>query len=166
MRHLYLLRHAQSNSNDPSIEDIQRPLSPKGHSDARKLAGYLRHQDFAIELVLCSSAERTTQTLEEIRPALPRDTKVSIEKALYTFDPSKVAERLSEVSPNVHSVMIVGHSPAIQTLAAAMTPDASLRERIGRSYPTCALTILTLESGSWNLAVASEVSFVAPEELD
>ena len=168
MRHLYLLRHAKSLWSDLTLEDFERPLSPRGLRDANKIASYLKRTKPHIELVLCSSAKRTTQTLELIRTALKTETKVLIEDSLYTFDPSKLLHQLRKVPNQIHSVLIIGHNPGIQGLALQMTLPGQLRQRIALKYPTAALTIVELENNSWDLSepAISKTSFVAPTDLE
>lgn len=168
MRHLYLLRHAKSLWIDPTLEDFERPLSPRGFRDAKKIASYLERTKPRIELVLCSSAKRTTQTLDFIQAALKAETKVLIEDSLYTFDLSELLERLRKVPNQIRSVLIIGHNPGIQGLALQMTLPGQLRQRIALKYPTAALTIVELENDSWDLSepAISKTSFVAPADLE
>ncbi len=168
VRHLYLLRHAKSLWSDPTLEDFERPLSSRGLRDADKIASYLKRTKPHIELVLCSSAKRTTQTLELIRTALKKETKILIKDSLYTFDPSSLLEQLRKVPSQIHSVLIIGHNPGIQGLALQMTLPGQLRQRIAMKYPTSALTIVELENDSWDLSdpAISKTSFVAPAELE
>jgi broad specificity phosphatase PhoE len=70
MHTLYLLRHAKSSWADPALPDYQRPLAPRGLRDVKRIARHLVRLGIEPELVLCSSAERTRETLELIRPAL------------------------------------------------------------------------------------------------
>ncbi|HSS74001.1 MAG TPA: histidine phosphatase family protein, partial [Gaiellaceae bacterium] len=59
MRTLYLLRHAKSSWDDPSLPDDERPLAPRGRRDGKRIAEHLRRHEIEPELVLCSSAART-----------------------------------------------------------------------------------------------------------
>ena len=63
MKTLHLLRHAKSSTKE-DVEDHERPLSRRGREAARRSASTFRRQLGAIDLVLCSSALRTRETLD------------------------------------------------------------------------------------------------------
>ena len=56
MKRLYLLRHAKSDWDDPSLSDIERPLSPRGVAAAPKVAEVMQAEGLLPELVICSPA--------------------------------------------------------------------------------------------------------------
>ncbi len=167
MRYLYLLRHAKSLWSDPTVVDFDRALSERGHRDAKRMSSYLKRKGVRVDLVLCSSSRRTTETLQAIKPALGPATDVMIEDSLYTFDARRLLQRLSEVSADTKSVMVIGHNPGVQTLAVSLTQPSSLKSRISLKYPTAALTIVTLNNESWDLTepVVSQTEFIAPADL-
>jgi phosphohistidine phosphatase len=70
MKRLYLLRHAKSSWDDPTLADRDRPLAPRGRRAARVIAEHLRREGIAPELVLCSPSRRAGQTLTGIAPGL------------------------------------------------------------------------------------------------
>jgi phosphohistidine phosphatase len=92
---LYLLRHANSGWADPTLPDRERPLAPRGRRDAKRIAKYLRQLGCQPELVLCSAAARTRETLELLRPALG-NSAVTLEEELYAASCDEV--RLAFVS--------------------------------------------------------------------
>jgi phosphohistidine phosphatase len=89
MHTLYLLRHAKSSWADPALPDYQRPLAPRGLRDVKRIARHLVRLGIEPELVLCSSAERTRETLELIRPAL--GATAHLVEAVQAFVPSHAA---------------------------------------------------------------------------
>ncbi len=168
MRRLYLLRHAKSLWTNPAGTDFDRRLSPRGLRDSKNMASFIKKSDLPIELVLCSSAKRTTQTLEPIRSILKSSTQVVIEDAFYRADPREILNRLSQVPATIESILVIGHNPAIQTLAHAMAPAGPLREQLALKYPTASLTILDLDIRSWDLgnSAASSARFIRPSDVD
>ena len=169
LRRLYLLRHAKSSWTDPSLDDHARPLAPRGEEAVRRLRRHLaRRQEEAPELVLCSSARRTTMTLDGIAAALPARTDTRIEDGLYAASSGRLLERLRDVADEVSRVMVIGHNPGLEDLAlllVAQTDDAVSR-RMAAKFPTGALATLTF-AGSWaDLApgTATLESFVVPRE--
>jgi phosphohistidine phosphatase len=70
MKQLFLLRHAKSSWDDSELVDHDRPLAPRGRRAVKLIAEHLRREGVTPDLVLCSSALRTRETLEGIAPAL------------------------------------------------------------------------------------------------
>ncbi|MCA8931401.1 MAG: histidine phosphatase family protein, partial [Rhodospirillaceae bacterium] len=63
MKTLYLVRHAKSGWDDPSLQDHDRPLDMRGERAALVVGRYAAQRRFVPNLVLCSSARRSRDTL-------------------------------------------------------------------------------------------------------
>ncbi len=168
-RHLHLLRHAKSSWDHPGLADHDRPLAARGRRAAESMAGHLPGVAAPPELVLCSSAARTTETLERIRPGLPDAVEVVVEPGLYHSAGRDLLRRLHAVPDDCASVMLIGHNPGMHDLAAALVGagDPALVERLLVKYPTAALASLSFE-GPWSgLAPAGAAldAYVIPRDL-
>src|SRR5437773_2595123 len=106
---LYLLRHAKSSWEDPRLADHDRPLAPRGRRASKAIGEYLRRQSRTPRLVLCSSSERTRETLKRISAGLGGGPEVLIEERLYTASAGALLERLHELDARLESVMLIGH---------------------------------------------------------
>jgi len=169
-RTLYLLRHAKSSWDDAALADHDRPLAPRGLRAGATIARHLREQGIAPDLVLCSSALRTRQTLELVAEGFGTDAapEVVIESGLYEASAEDLLARVRRVPDGIGSVMLIGHQPAIQDLALALVSSASDRERLGGKFPTAALATLAVP-GAWrDFATGSArlESMVKPRELE
>jgi phosphohistidine phosphatase len=167
MKRLYLLRHAKSSWDDPTLADHDRPLAPRGRRAANVMAEHLGREGIAPELVLCSPSRRTRQTLKRLASGLGKNADVLIEPELYAASAAALLEVLHEVPDEVESLMLIGHNPAIQDLALSLAGTGSEIPRLRSKFPTAALATLEL-SGTWReLAPGSAelVSFVKPKEL-
>jgi phosphohistidine phosphatase len=167
MKRLYLLRHAKSSWDDPTLADHDRPLAPRGRRAAKLMAKHLARERIALGLVLCSPSKRTRQTLERLAPVLGKSADVHIEPELYGAPARDLIEVLHEVSDEVESVMLIGHNPGIQDLALSLARAGSEIPRLRSKFPTAALATLEV-NGTWReLAPESArlVSFVKPKEL-
>jgi phosphohistidine phosphatase len=165
MRTLYLLRHAKSSWDDPGLPDRERPLARRGVRDAKRIAKHLRRRGVAPALVLCSSAVRTRETLELIRPALA-DAPVSLEEGLYSAPSETLLERLRAVPDEVGSLLLIAHNPGLQDLVLALVSAEADRERLAVKFPTAALATLALPSWSTlNPGDAELVAYVVPKQL-
>lgn len=145
------MRHAKSSWDDAALSDAERPLAPRGVKAARRIAGYLRSGGILPELVLCSSARRTRETLALLEPALGPDVAVEVEDELYGAGGSDLIERLRRVDPDVGSAMLIGHNPGLQDLAIELagSGDAEALEQLHTKFPTGALATLDTGSAGW-----------------
>jgi phosphohistidine phosphatase len=168
MHTLYLLRHAKSSWSDPTLPDRARPLAKRGRRDAKRIAKHLRRTGIEPELVLCSSAERTRETLELVRPALRAAVEVRLEEELYAASSDELLERLRVIPERVASVMLIGHNPGLQDLALVLASTGTQLERLEAKFPTAALATLTLPNTTWErLSGADAVlaAYVVPKQL-
>jgi phosphohistidine phosphatase len=160
-RQLFLLRHAKSSWDEPSLADHDRPLAPRGRKAAKRIGAHVRHEQIRVELVLCSSARRARETLDLVAPP----GEVRLERELYGAMAAELLERLCRVPDDVEAVMLIGHEPAIRDLAVGLLADGS--ELTDRKFPTAALATLTF-TGPWSTLAADRAelaAFVRPREL-
>ncbi len=168
MHILYLLRHAKSSWADETLPDRERPLARRGRRDAKRIAKHLVRLGIAPELVLCSSAERTRETLELLRPALAATSTVSLEADLYAASSDELLERIRGVSETVASVMVIGHNPGLQSLALRLASAGAELGRLGTKFPTAALATLRIPNTTWcELSEGDAVlaAYVVPKQL-
>jgi phosphohistidine phosphatase len=163
---LYLLRHAKSSWADPSLADRERPLAPRGRRDAKRIAKHLRGLGCSPELVLCSPAARTRETLEVVGPALAASTVV-LEEDLYGASSDQLLARLRRVPDAVASVMLVGHNPGLHQLALALASAGDELGRLGAKFPTAALATLDSRKPWSRLGPGDGTlsAFVVPKQL-
>lgn len=109
---LILWRHADAiDSIDPAA-DLDRPLTPKGERQAKRMAAWLNRQLPSSTRVLASPAQRAQQTAQSLDrkfktvPALAPD--VSVEGLLHAARWPDAAE----------PVLVVGHQPVLGLAAA------------------------------------------------
>src|SRR6476661_8314836 len=114
---LYLLRHAKSAWDSPSAEDFDRPLSERGRREADWVAGLVRARGGSPSRILCSSSQRTRETLASIVPVLSRDASIDITRRIYEAPAERLLAALGEQSTSHQSVMLVGHNPGLEDLA-------------------------------------------------
>jgi phosphohistidine phosphatase len=151
---LLLLRHAKSDWSG-NLGDHDRPLAPRGRKAAPRIGAFMRKKGYVPEAVLCSTAERTKQTLELLLPQLRADPTVRYDPALYLAEwPALLAALQSEGAADTPLLMI-GHNPGLEQLAVALTlqpQDAAERARfeaLERKFPTAALAVLDFDVPLW-----------------
>jgi phosphohistidine phosphatase len=157
------MRHAKSDY-PPGVGDHDRPLAPRGVSQAGLAGDWLRASAPAIDGVLCSTATRARQTL--LNTGI--DAPVRYSERLYAATPGTMIEEINTVDGEVSTLLVVGHEPTISVLALALGDDSSsdigAAERICAKFPTSAIAVLTVPSG-WKdleLGAASLIDFQVP----
>jgi phosphohistidine phosphatase len=165
-RRLYLLRHAKSSWEDPALDDEDRPLADRGLRAAAKIAQYARKAGIRPDLILCSPALRTRQTLECIVPSLGSGVDVSIERELYTADDELLIRRLRRVPETARSVMLIAHNPGLQDLALRLIGQ-SRSAGLERKFPAGALATLAVSRPWADLrdGQTTLVDFIMPKKL-
>jgi phosphohistidine phosphatase len=108
------------------------------------MGGYMRRAKIVPDLVLCSSATRTVQTLDVVSAVLKAPLEVSVEDDLYGASDTSLLVRLQDVPEAVGAVLLIGHNPGLQDLALTLAGDGGQAElaRLGDKFPTCALATL------------------------
>jgi phosphohistidine phosphatase len=164
---VWLLRHAKSSWRDESLPDIERPLAPRGEEAATRIARYVAAEGIRPQLVLCSPAVRARSTLEAVLASLG-GPETRVEPDLYTFDAGPLVERLRAVPDTIGSVMLVGHNPAMQSLAVWLARAGDRLGELVAKFPTGALAELEVDATSWAAigpGGAVLTRFVPPREL-
>ena len=167
---LSLLRHAKSSWKNPTLPDRERPLAARGITDAPLMGRAITERGIDPELVLCSSARRTVDTLSLVLPELKVEPSVVYEDALYHASAAEMLHRLRDVQPGANRVMMVGHNPDIQRLALDLIGSGPkhMRNHLMEKYPTAGLVVINFTAGLWSSVDISSGAlnqFLVPREL-
>ncbi len=173
MKTLFLLRHAKSTRDDPSIEDHERPLNARGHDDAKAIGQHIKDAGYAPALVMCSTAQRTQETYGHIAPFLG-GAKLILERELYLASATRLLRHIRAAPEDAASLMLIGHNPGIESLALLLTRQAaagaqsSLRREMGEKFPTGSLAVLDLRASRWAAVTPGSATlraFTRPRDL-
>lgn len=163
MRTLLLLRHAKSDwTDDDEQRDIDRPLNARGRRDAPRMALVLAKRCPAPDLVVCSNAARTRETLELIRAAASIAAPVREEPRIYEAPVERLFEIARGFPDEAKVVLQVGHNPGMERLIKLLTGTTAI-------VPTATLARIELNIRRWSdLAPgAGTLAHVwRPKELD
>lgn len=168
---LILLRHAKSDWGDATTSDFDRPLSKRGVEAAPRMGAYMARSGAMPELILCSAAVRTRETLALLLPELkPPPPRIEYEDELYLAPATAMLRRLRALPPGPRRVMVIGHNPGMQALALDLTGTGKREEisAITSKFPTCGLAVLTFPVKRWadvGPAAGTLVDFMAPRRL-
>jgi len=167
---LHLLRHAKSSWGGAGLADHDRPLTERGQRAAAVVGAYLRRTGIAPDRVLCSTARRAIETLEAIRGGLPEAVPVETTRDIYEVGADRILARLRATDPSVDVLLLIGHNPGIEGLAAWLAganSDRDAMRRLSGKFPTGALASLSFV-GPWSELSdegAALIRFVTPKGL-
>lgn len=133
------------------------------------MAAYLQAEGVRPDLVLCSPARRTRETLERIEGAFGGPVEVSFEEALYGAGEAELLARLEALPQEVGSVMLIGHNPAIEELALALASKGAGLARLREKYPTAALATIDLPADRWSAIERGSgelIGYARPRDLE
>ncbi len=148
MKKVYLLRHAKSSWDNPALKDYDRPLNKRGKRQARAMGRFFQEQAFGIDLILCSGALRTRQTLDLILESYDYRGEIVYRDELYASSVSILHNLVRQEKAD--SILLIGHNPEMETLAGVLAGQVLI-------MPTCQLAVIDMENGSLEL-------FTRPEE--
>jgi phosphohistidine phosphatase len=168
-RRLVLLRHAKSSWDDASLPDEQRPLAPRGQRAVELIEAHLRATDLDVDLVLCSPSRRTRETWDGVRNGLRSAPAVRFAPEIYEATAEERLDLLHQVDAAVNAVMLIGHNPGMEQLAARLVSDGKSKalERLGEGFPTGALATLSFDTAWAELARGRSrlEGYVRPRDL-
>jgi phosphohistidine phosphatase len=152
MRTLYLLRHAKSSWKEEGLADRDRTLAPRGEGAARDMARHMRQAGVRPSLVLCSPARRARATLDLVAGGIARPFESLVEDELYGATALDLLVRLQKVGNETTSVMVIGHNPGLEDLAALLAGDGDgdALAQLRRKFPTAALATFDLADTAWS----------------
>ncbi|MFI5864107.1 SixA phosphatase family protein [Streptomyces sp. NPDC051546] len=149
---LVLLRHAKSAW--PDVADHERPLGPRGLRDAPAAGRWLRDAGCLPALVVCSTSRRTRETWALAAAELGAAVPVRFDERVYAAEPEELLAVVAEVPDEVRTLLLVGHNPGLEELAAGLAreagdaAEAAAMERLSAKFPTSAIAVLACP-GPW-----------------
>ena len=145
MKKLLLLRHAKSSWEDSSLPDFERPLNERGRRAAPLVGKYMREQGLRPDVVLCSPAKRTRETIALVLKAAGIETEIRYDERIYEASAMQLIEIISQIEDEKSVAMLVGHNPGMENLLERLTGTA---ERM----PTAAFARVSLNCDEWREA--------------
>ena len=170
MRTLMLLRHAKSSWDQPALDDVDRPLAPRGRDAAPLIARHIKRSEWQPELVLCSPAARVRETWQLMAPVLGRPVDCKTLRTIYPGAPSRLLESVRRAADEIRMLMLIGHNPGLGRLAVSLCgagPKKPL-ERMRSKFPTAALAVIDFDVDRWEQVAPGAGrlrAFVRPKDL-
>jgi len=142
MRELILLRHAHAEAASLGQADLDRPLSAQGLAEAEAAGHWLQSQGLVPDCVLCSPARRTRETLEAVLGVIGY-VEQRVEDSIYEATPGALVA-LADALPERERLMLVGHNPGLERLAALLHSGQSSDYR---GIPPAGIAVLAFPAG-------------------
>ena len=142
MRELILIRHAQAVASTGG-QDSERTLSNEGRRQAAAINGWLRQHAVRPQRILCSTAERARETATLALDGLSLPDPLP-EPRIYEATAGELLDLVIAAEP-WESLMLVGHNPGFETLAALLVDGRSTEYR---GLPTAGVVYMQFEPGT------------------
>jgi len=170
MPRLLLLRHAKSSWDDPEIDDFDRPLNTRGRRSAPLMGRHCAQHSLIPQMILCSSARRTRETLAGIMPYFANDVTIQTTRDLYMTTPDRHLALIHAADEGARTLMVIGHNPCLRDLAILLigSGNPSLRAELDDKFPTAAVAVIDFDAKVWAEVTPGEgriVAFFRPREL-
>lgn len=172
MNYVSLLRHAKSSWDDPQQKDFDRPLNERGRRAAPLIGAYLAAHGLAPDIVLCSSARRTRETLKLLVESLGRPKNTQILDTLYLASAPSLLAHINALVETFRHVLVIGHNPGLEMLASELADpvgsDKLALRRMAGKFPTGALARFEFDVDEWKGVARGEgrlIAFVTPRDL-
>lgn len=146
MKTLTILRHGKSTRNDVGLSDYERPLSPRGETDAPLMAERITDAGIRPSLIMSSPAARAWATAKLVAKSISYPVEfLHREDRLYLASVDKLLDVMAEQDAAFNSIVLVGHNPGLTELANHVLPGVT------DSIPTCGIVSLNIETDTWDL---------------
>jgi phosphohistidine phosphatase len=145
VKKIHLIRHAKSSWDDPSLNDIERPLNPKGIKSCGVMASHILDAGCQFTSIFCSPAVRAQSSIELISQSIPEiSIQWQTEQDLYCFDSGSLYDWCRVQDDSLSELVIVGHNPALTDFCNELSSSDL------KNIPTCGYVQLTaLSKSSW-----------------
>ncbi len=158
-REIYLIRHAEAEFMDFNQKDKDRNLTPNGCQDAMRLGNKLKTTDVLPDYIICSTAQRTRETIGYICEQIDFDVnKVFFTDDLYESSVRIMLNTINGLDDSYQKVFLIAHNPAISYLAEYVTGDV-----VGNVSPI-GMVHLQLHDMSWEMLSQDNAELVKYHE--
>ncbi|SIO35740.1 histidine phosphatase family protein [Salinivibrio sp. ES.052] len=113
MKTVFLMRHAKSSWDDPSLDDHERPLNPRGFRQAPQMAERLNAWLCQPQAIVSSTAQRAKDTAVLVAQTLADKPPIVLDRKLYSEQRAMIAHAIQALDADHDTVMIIGHNPAL-----------------------------------------------------
>lgn len=165
MHRLTLMRHAKSSWSHENLADHDRPLNGRGQRAAYVMAAYMVQNCLIPDVILCSTATRTRQTLQMCLnvwgPLATCCTQVVLSRKLYMASSKGLLRQAFDWQKAGQHTLIIAHNPGMEDLLGALCQSS-------KALPTASVASFApiwLEGSEPILDSAPLTHFMTPKAL-
>lgn len=162
MKTIFIIRHAKSSWDDPSLRDIDRPLNKRGLRDAPFMAKLLAAKGLEIDRLISSPANRAYTTATYFAEALGvKPSEIQQVAEIYEAYPQQILDLVQQLPDDLQTVLLFGHNPTFTSFVNQFTTNYLA------NLPTCGVVQIdgAVESwGDFNTKTARMVAFHYPKQ--
>lgn len=150
MLRLMLFRHAHAD-RPADVTDHERPLSQAGHEQARRMGRYINEQNLLPSIFIVSTSRRTQETWSDAVEAGGLSAPKVDEPRIYESSAGDLLEVLRGQDASHGSLMMIGHNPGMERLAAWLigSADEAAAARLQREFVVGGLAVIDFSAQSW-----------------
>lgn len=146
---LYVMRHAKSSWDDPSLNDFQRPLNKRGRHNAKLMKKIMKKKGMFFDFAYVSGAERTQKTFKYIKDLNLKKKK--IKKEHYLASPKDLLTSIQSTKDKYKSILILNHEPTVKNLTFQLCSDLTDSSKILlEKFSTAAIATIVFKKVSWS----------------
>ncbi len=154
MKILVLIRHSKS-SWDEDVNDLKRPLSERGFTDANLVFTAFKSQNFHPDAIYSSPATRAKASSTIFMKTLNLPERLlTYEEQLYDFGGNQVLRFIKSLDDQINKVVIFGHNHAFTSLAN------SLGDTYIDNLPTSGLVMIEFQVDKWQDVIQGTTKLV------
>lgn len=144
MKTVYLIRHAKSSWDYPSLRDEERPLNDRGLRDAPFMAKLLHKKKVQPDAIVSSPAIRALMTATYFKFELGLEGEdVIIRDEIYESMPSTLLHLVQRLPEDLDTILLFGHNPTFTSFANMFTDNYI------SNIPTCGIVRIDASVGNW-----------------
>ena len=144
MKTLIIIRHSKSSWKNANLSDHERPLNKRGNNDARLISDFLSNIISNVDILHCSSSERTRETADYFIDKINFSNHI-YDDDLYHISSDNLLKIIRNYNNDIDSLMIIAHNPGLTNFVNLMT-DLELW-----NLPTTGLVAINFNVDSWEM---------------
>jgi phosphohistidine phosphatase len=139
--HLYIIRHAQTHSSQDYNSDKERELKPEGQVEATQLGKFLQANNYNVDLIISSHAERGKATAHRVAAEINYPVhQIHFSEKIYSGSMRDLLALIQQTPDSIGCLLLIGHYPTIVELNNYLSDSQKM------SMETCELVFLNFST--------------------
>ncbi|MGI9229465.1 MAG: SixA phosphatase family protein [Gammaproteobacteria bacterium] len=145
---LMLMRHAKAEGYTGADTDKARPLAAQGDKDADRIGKWMAQQGLMPDIVLCSPAVRTRQTIAAVNRHLQlADDHIIYSDAIYNASLDDLLDLIDQYRHECNAILVIGHNPGMDELLCFLSETQPPMSDTGKLMATATVAVLDYDDG-------------------